>query len=85
LTIHDDLYRQVRQIAAAEGSTVGSVIEQAISLLLARHEAVESVQADAFPDLPAYSGGGLQPGVDLDNNASMSDLLDEGVALHALR
>lgn len=31
---------------------------------------------EAFPDLPKFSGGGVQPGVDIDSNASLSELMD---------
>ncbi len=85
ITIHDDLYRQVRQIAAAQSSSVGSVIEEAITLLIARHHLASASSEEAFPDLPMFSGGGVQPGVDIDSNASLSELLDDGVPLHALR
>lgn len=85
LTIHDDLYRQVRQIAAAQGSSVGSVIEEAITLLIARHRMATESTEEAFPDLPQFSGGGVQPGVDIDSNAALSELLDDGVPIYALR
>jgi hypothetical protein len=29
----------------------------------------------AFPDLPIFTGGGLQPGIDLDNNALIEEML----------
>ena len=31
--------------------------------------------SDAFPDLPIFTGGGLQPGIDLDNNALIAEIL----------
>ncbi|NQW72531.1 MAG: hypothetical protein HQ453_07355 [Actinobacteria bacterium] len=34
-----------------------------------------------FPELPVFTGGGLQPGVDLDRNALLFALLDNGTTL----
>ena len=85
ITLRDDIYREVKQVAAIEGCSVGSVIEDAISLLLARRSAAPDTSDLHFPELPVFTGGGLRPGVDLDSNASLSDLLDEGTPVHALR
>lgn len=32
---------------------------------------------EPFPELPKFSGGGLQPGVDLDDNAGLRAILDQ--------
>ncbi|CAB4878524.1 unannotated protein [freshwater metagenome] len=85
VTLRDDIYREVKQVAATQGCSVGSVIEDAISLLLARRSEAADTSSHHFPDLPVFTGGGLRPGVDLDSNASLSELLDEGTALDALR
>lgn len=85
ITLRDDIYREVKQVAAINGCSVGSVIEDAISLLLARRSAAPDTSSLHFPELPIFTGGGLMPGVDLDSNASLSELLDEGAVVHALR
>lgn len=85
ITIRDDIYREVKQVAAIHGCSVGSVIEDAISLLLARRSAAPDTSSLHFPELPIFTGGGLMPGVDLDSNASLSELLHEGAVVHALR
>ena len=85
ITLRDDIYREVKQVAAIEGCSVGSVIEDAIILLLARRSAAPDTSGLHFPELPIFTGGGLMPGVDLDSNASLSELLDEGPPVHALR
>jgi hypothetical protein len=85
VTLRDDIYREVKQVAAIQGGSDGSVIEDAITLLLARRSAATDTSSLHFPELPVFTGGGLRPGIDLDSNASLSELLDEGTALHALR
>jgi hypothetical protein len=85
VTLRDDIYREIRQVAASEGCTVGSVIEDAIGLLLARRRQASDADLYDFPELPVFTGGGLQPGVDLDSNASLSELLDEETPINALR
>ena len=85
VSIRDDLYFEARKLAVVRGCTVGSVIEDAISLLLVRQREALEATAIGLPELPTFSGGGVQPGVDLDSNASLSEILDEDVPLHALR
>jgi len=64
------------------GSTVGAVLEAALQSYLQRSEALATA---SLPDLPVVSGGALRPGVDLDDQASLRSLLDEGLGLDALR
>ena len=86
VTLRDGIYREIRQVAAAEGRTVGSVIEDAVALLLARRRQAPDADHHDFPELPVFTGGSLQPGVDLDSNALLSELLEAGTPLlHALR
>lgn len=85
VTLQDDLYLEVRKLAVARGCTVGSVLEDAITLLLVRLREASDATTASLPELPTFSGGGVQPGVDLDSNASLSEILDEDVPLHALR
>jgi len=46
-------------------------------LLKSRHRMATAPREEAFPDLPQFSGGGVQPGVDIDSNASLSALMDD--------
>jgi hypothetical protein len=74
VTIDDELLKQARQRALTAGVPLGSVLEDALRLLLAEHHA-----AAASPDvaLPTYGEAGLRPGVDLENKDALADLLDE--------
>jgi plasmid stability protein len=79
--LDDDLYREVKARAAREGRTVASVLEDAVRVGMRR-----PADAEARPFVNVTSGrGGVMPGVDLSNNASLSDLLDADTPLEKLR
>ena len=81
IRIQDDLYRRVKSHAAASGRSVGEFIEDAV------RAAIEPRAASAgdLPELPVTGGSGVMPGVDLTSNASLLDLMDEDVPIHARR
>jgi len=82
IRIDEDLYRRAKARAAADGHTVSEVIEDAVrEALRPRRRAVAGVEP-----LPVFTGGlGTQPFVDLDDNAAVADVMDDDVALDALR
>ena len=70
VTLQDNLYFEVRRLAATSGCTVNLVLEDAIDLLLLwQPEALDAIAA-RIRELPTFSAGGLQPGVDLDGNVA---------------
>lgn len=72
LRLDEHLLQQAKQIAIAEGKTLTAVIEEALRATVARHHA-----PPAHPvRLPVFTGEGLRPGVDLDDSASLLDLMD---------
>lgn len=74
VNIDDALLVEVKTYAAATGRTMGEVIEDAIRAALAKR----SDPTRRAVDLPTYrGGGGLQPGVDLDDSAALLDLMEE--------
>jgi hypothetical protein len=76
VTIDDALLRLARQRALSSGVTLGSVVEDALRLLLAERH----VGQEAAPlELPTYGGSGLRPGVDLDDKDALAELLDDPV------
>jgi len=82
LTISDALYAQAKLQAAREGGTVGSVFEAALQAYLDRSRQLAQHE---LPPLPLHSGGQLRPGVDLDDQSALRELLDEGLPLERLR
>ncbi|MCY7419301.1 MAG: ribbon-helix-helix domain-containing protein [Chloroflexi bacterium] len=82
ITIDDQVYRDLKARAGATGRTVGALIEDAVRDSL-RPTGASAVRP--FRPLPVSGGGGLMPGVDLDDNAALRELMDEGIPLHARR
>ncbi len=77
INLPDGLLAQAKKEAADSGSTLTDFIAEAIRLSLARKRR----QIMEVPPLPVYfppaGQEGLQPGVDLDNSATLWDLMDE--------
>ncbi len=74
IRMDDDLLRQAKEHAARTGTTLTRVIEDAVRQLLARRR-VNQVREPVR--LPTFCGDGLQPGVDLDDTATLLELMDE--------
>ncbi|MCX6365003.1 MAG: ribbon-helix-helix protein, CopG family [Actinobacteria bacterium] len=75
LNIDEALLADFREIAARSHRGLSSVIQDALREALAARAARG---AHAPVDLPVFrGGGGVQPGVDLDSNAALLDLIDE--------
>lgn len=74
IRLDDDLLQDAKQAAAASGRTLTALIEDALRVALARRR---SRDTPTPVELPTFKGGGgLQPGVDLDDNAALLDLMD---------
>lgn len=73
IRLDDDLLRQAKAYAAATDRTLTELVEDALREVLARRE----VKGRRRPiELPTSGGSGVQPGVDLDDTASLWDLMD---------
>ncbi|MEO7804706.1 MAG: DUF2191 domain-containing protein [Actinomycetota bacterium] len=73
VNLGDDLLRQARILAARTGRTVTSLLDEGLRRVIAANE--EGRRAPT--PLPTHTGrGGLQPGVDLDRNDALRDLMD---------
>lgn len=72
IDLPDDLLRSAKERAAREGRPLSEVVADAVRAGLGR--AAEAAQVAA--ELPTFGGGGLQPGVDLDDSAALLDLME---------
>lgn len=81
IRIDDALYRAVKAKAARSGRTIAAVLEDAVRLGL---EPPTAGHAGRFV-VTASGSGGVRPDVDLSSNAAIRDVLDDEVALDALR
>ena len=73
VNIDERLLMEVKTVAAQSGRTRSAVIEDAVRQSLAKRRSPEAVD---LITLPVHDGGGLQPGVDLDDSAALLDLME---------
>jgi plasmid stability protein len=81
IRIDDELYRQVKAMAARSGRTVAAVLEDAVRRGLSPSEPRPASRYVVRPT----GRGGLRPGVDLSSNASAAEAMDEAASIDALR
>jgi hypothetical protein len=67
---------RLARLTAALGSTKSDVLRQGLAALEAGLARART-EGSRTPPLPTFKGKGLQPGVDLDDTASLLDLMDE--------
>jgi hypothetical protein len=75
IRLDDELLTQAKLEAARTGRTLTAVIEDALREVLARSGRTD---AEPRPRLPTFRGRGVRPGVDLDDSASLLDLMEGG-------
>lgn len=74
INVDDNLLAEAKRRAAERGTTLTGLIEDALRETLARRDGADD---EPFATL-TYRGGGLMPGVDLDDSAALRELLDGG-------
>lgn len=74
IRLDDDLMLRAKQYAAENDMTFTRVVHEALREMLARRLAPD--EPEERPPLPTFSGRGLQPGVDLDDTASLLELME---------
>jgi hypothetical protein len=76
--LDEKLLRDAKAAAAAAGQTLTRLLEESLRERLARQS---SQGRPRRVRLPTSGRGGLQPGVDLDDNVALRDTLDDEVPL----
>ncbi|HEY6320545.1 MAG TPA: CopG family transcriptional regulator [Thermoanaerobaculia bacterium] len=75
IRLDDHLLTEVKERAARQGLTLTAVIEHALRESFGRRQE----QPPRRPvELPTWGHGGLRPGVDLDDSASLLELMERG-------
>jgi len=73
IRLDDRLLADLKQLAARSGRTLTSVIEDALRQTLTQ---ARQVRQGTRVRLPTFRGDGLQPGVDLDDTATLLGLME---------
>jgi len=73
IRLEEQLLFETKAYAVRHGKTLTAVIEDALRQLLLRQKLSKK---EPPTRLTTHNGGGLQPGVDLDNSAALLDLMD---------
>jgi hypothetical protein len=72
--LDDKLLAEAKKLAVDTGRTFTQVIEDALRMSLAQRREKKRIKP---VKLHTCAGNGLQPGVDLNNNAALADLMDQ--------
>ena len=73
ISVDDELLKEAKKVAAASGRNLNQVVEEALRETLARRR---DSSKRPYITLRTFKGTGVRPGVDIDNSASLWDLLD---------
>ncbi len=84
LDLDDHLLKEAKRLAAERGTTLTAVMEDALRIVVRRVDKPRSRRRVRLPT-SGVPGAGFPPGVNLDSNAAMLELMDEGVPLDKLR
>jgi hypothetical protein len=76
INLPEELLSQVKKLAAASHSTVTALIENALREAVAKRRRKRPKER---VDLRTYGKQGLLPGVDIDDTASLLDLMETSV------
>jgi hypothetical protein len=79
IRLDDHLLKEAKAVAAASGRTLTELVEDALRETLAHRREQESRKQVV---LTTFKGNGLRPGVDLDDSASLLDLMNRADAAH---
>ena len=71
IRLDEALLRRAKSMAASSGRSLNDFIADAVRAAVTPRAARSSA-----PAIPVFSGGKLLPGVDLDDSASLLDLMD---------
>jgi Family of unknown function (DUF6364) len=74
VNLDEALIERAKTIAAKTGRSFSDVIEDAVRESMARRDMVQGIRNRPLP--VDHSGGGTMPGVDLDSNAGLLDVMD---------
>lgn len=75
IVLDDEVFRAYKQRAAERGTSLTHEIEEALRAELAM--TAETIEAHPY-EVPTFRGRAPVPGIDLNSNAAIAELLDRG-------
>jgi hypothetical protein len=75
INLPDDLLIRAKKVAAESRTTLTALIEEGLHEAISRRKRRGRVRPTR---LTTFGAGGLRPGVDLDDSASLLDVMDDG-------
>jgi hypothetical protein len=75
IDIHDELLARAKRFASSSNKRLAEVVNDALQEALNRIESQVTTQSPYR--LETYGSGGVRPGIDLSDNGSVQDALDE--------
>ncbi len=76
----EPVLERIKATCAERGETLSEYVQDAVQARM-----YEAAQPKREFKLRSYPGGKLQPGVDINSNAALQEILDEGLPLDKLR
>ena len=74
LNINDTLLKKAKKCSIERNCSLGEIVDEALRLSLVTQKKSDTA-AIARP-LKTFAGSGIQPGIDLNNNASVLEAMD---------
>ncbi len=80
VNIDDHLLAEAKVLAARTSRSLGAVIDDALRAMLRRNDGNVEDHARSEFRLPTHGAGGLQAGVDLDDEEALAELMGDNAA-----
>jgi hypothetical protein len=77
IRLDETVLRRAKAAAAARGTSLNALIEDAIRAALAPRPAAARAAERPRPVIPTFKGRGTHAGVDLDDSSALADLMDD--------
>ena len=74
LNINDTLLKEARKHSIERNCSLGEIVDEALRLSLATQKKSSTIAITR--SLKTFEGSGIQPGIDLNNNASVLEAMD---------
>jgi Bacterial antitoxin of type II TA system, VapB len=84
LNLDDHLLAEAKRLAAARGSTLTAVMEDALRIVVRRAEDTPEREPVELPSF-GEAGAGFMPGVEIDDTAALLELMEGDAPLDARR